>query len=266
MCTLFRAEFTQEVSAGFPRLRRIPNTQVIRFLDYLTGLGPAEQDALLDAMAHFNAAAVSPQVYAAEAVERQQHPVFGRLLSALAFRGLVDGYRYTPVKMLSGLVKSYAATGGLDEFLRASGSSVLALQPRPELLPNLDCLVLVKPTRLKKLVDRAFAGLFAPQKVPLGSDACKYIGHLDESRLTVDVLFAPPSRMNPRQLQYLVKVATAADPAGGGATYEGLWSLHAVWDYVTEENAERSVALLAELLVYLKGLVLRVRELTGPGP
>lgn len=42
-----RNEFTREQSEGFPRLKRIPDTRVIRFLDHFADLDPAGQSALV---------------------------------------------------------------------------------------------------------------------------------------------------------------------------------------------------------------------------
>ena len=48
---LLRADFGEEVGAGFPHLRTIPQTKVVQFLDYSASLGPDDQSALLDALA-----------------------------------------------------------------------------------------------------------------------------------------------------------------------------------------------------------------------
>jgi hypothetical protein len=255
---LYRAELAQEVAAGFPRLKRLPNTQVIRLADYLTALAAPERDALLDAMAHFNAAALVPAQYAAEGAERERHPVFGRFLAATAFRGLAGGYRYTPVKILGGIARDQAI-GGLEGWIKHQAVSGLERQPPEGLVPDLGCLTPVKPAKLKKLVEAAFAKVFAPPPVKLASDCWKYVGVIENSQVVVDLFFGPQGRVNPRQLQYTLRAA-AGDPNDWRyATYEGLWSLNTVWDYLTEENAERSAALLAELVVYLTGLVARVR-------
>jgi hypothetical protein len=264
LCALYRSELAGEAAAGFPRLKRIPSTQVIRFLDYYAGLGRQGQDALLSAIAHFNSAALDPELYAAEAGQRQQHPVFGRFLAAMAFRTLTQGYRYTPMKLLAGLAKGAAATGGLAAWARSMGYSGLELQPPAELLPNLDCINPVKPARLRKLIDRALAGLFSPQKTTFGSELSRYSGTYGQTQLSVDVIFAPSSRLNPRQLQYMVKAMVPGGSEPESATFEGLWSLHSTWDYLTEENADRSVDLLAELVVYLTGLIGRVQVVTRP--
>jgi hypothetical protein len=45
---LLRTAHQEEAAAGFPRLKRIPQTNIIWRLDYFSTLDAAEQDALLD--------------------------------------------------------------------------------------------------------------------------------------------------------------------------------------------------------------------------
>ena len=44
-------------------------------------------------------------------------------------------------------------------------------------------------------------------------------------------------------------------------TYEGLWAGGTGWDYLTEENAERSIALLCDFVARLVRLRNAVRDL-----
>jgi hypothetical protein len=251
VAALIRAELAEEATAGFPKLKRVPSTQVVRFLDYWATVTSADQDMSLDSLSRLASVMAEPERAAVEMAERQQDPTLARLNAATAFRGFAGGYRCTPIKILAGIAKN-KAIGNLEDWLKTCGCSVLERQPRPELLPSVDCIEPVKPARLKKLTDKMLTALFAPRKESLGSDGCKYVGEWEQSSLTVTVLFAPQGRQNPRQLQYVVN----------GGTYEGLWHLHAIWDYITEENAGRSVELLRELVVYLAQLVKGMNEIT----
>jgi hypothetical protein len=49
-----------------------------------------------------------------------------------------------------------------------------------------------------------------------------------------------------------------------GLTYETLFGVNTGWDYLTEENAARSIDLLDQLLVSLAGLMERIAALPGP--
>jgi hypothetical protein len=44
-------------------------------------------------------------------------------------------------------------------------------------------------------------------------------------------------------------------------SYERLWDANLGWDYLTEENAARSIDLLMELIIYLADLAGRVNRL-----
>lgn len=47
-------------------------------------------------------------------------------------------------------------------------------------------------------------------------------------------------------------------------TYETLWGTNTGWDYLTEENAGRSIDLLDQLLVSIAGLIERIARLPMP--
>jgi hypothetical protein len=47
------------------------------------------------------------------------------------------------------------------------------------------------------------------------------------------------------------------------ATYEVFWGTNVGWNYLTEENAARSIDLLDELLLRLAQLFARVRDLSA---
>jgi hypothetical protein len=169
VAALIRNDLAHEASAGFPMLKRIPCTQVVRLLDYWATLAGEEQGSLLDALARLASVIAEPERAAAEMAQRQQDSALARLSAAVAFRGFAGGYRCTPIKILGGV-------GNLADWVKTCGCSALERQPRPELLPSPDCIVPVKPARLKKLVDKMVTALFAPRKESLGSDGCKYVG------------------------------------------------------------------------------------------
>jgi hypothetical protein len=267
VAAVYREELAEELAAGLPILRRIPCTQVIRLVDYLTGLDPGEQANLMDGLAWFASVGATPELFAAEWAQAQQHPAIARMRAALAFRGVAAGYRYTPIKILSGIAGNEAG-GGLAGWFKNFTFSDLEMRPSEELLPPPHHVEAVKPARLKRLVDKAFAALYAPQRSTAGSELTQYAGVFESWKTIVKVLFAPSGRQNPRQLQYIVTL-TSSDPNDGrlpgGGIYEGLWSLNTTWDYITEENAERSVETLRDLIVRLVRLANRVGELARRG-
>jgi hypothetical protein len=112
---------------------------------------------------------------------------------------------------------------------------------------------------LRKLVDAALKRLFAPKKETLGRGEHKYSGLLENSMVTVWVDLGSTFA---GQLRYGVSVANDKHSVKPfRLSYESLWCQHGGWDYLTEENAERAIDLLPELVTYLATLVDRVNAL-----
>jgi hypothetical protein len=119
-------------------------------------------------------------------------------------------------------------------------SSGLALQPRPDLLPDLRYLTPAKAPLLRKLLDATFKRHgFARDKGGRGGQL-KYNGR---SGATVWPDFG--SYMG--QLCYGVSIR-CDNVNVVRLSYEQLWGQPGGWDYLTEENAERSIDLLPELV------------------
>jgi hypothetical protein len=253
---LLRSDFAAEAAAGFPRLKRIPCTYFIRFLDYFVSLDTAGQEGLLDGMAQFGSAVFFPNAGPAEYEQRKRHPAlqrFDAMLNSMDFNG---GYRYVDVKSLC-MVARTTELGGLDGWIKSRGFSGLALQPREDLLPNLSYLQPAKPAVLRKLVDAAFQKLFAAKKSKSGGGDVQYTGSLGDSPLTVWLDFG--SQLG--QLRYGVSVANPAHTIKFvRVAYESLWCHHLGWDYMTEENAARSIDFLAEQVAHLAQLADRMNS------
>jgi hypothetical protein len=253
---LLRADFAEEASAGFPRLRRIPCTYFIRFLDYFASLDRAAQDALLDGMARFGSAVFFPDAGMTEYEERRQHPALRRFDAMLQSAEFTGGYRYVDVKSLCMVAKT-RELGGLAGWINSRGFSGLALEPREDLLPDLRYLQPPKAAALRKLVDAAFRKLFGAEMSSAGGGNWRFAGSLGEDRLTVWLDLG--SQVS--QLRYGVTVENPAHTIRVVRTaYESLWVHHLGWDYLTEENAARSVDLLAEQVIYIGRLAERLNR------
>jgi hypothetical protein len=154
---LLRADFATEVEAGFPRLRRIPQTKVIQFLDYFANLGPEDQSALLDALALRGSVVIRPS----SAVNYPSAPAFDRYWQAVTSPGpFTGGYRYCDIKSLAAIPKipEFGSYETWIEKCQRPGVSEKALQPREDLLPNMNCLAPAKASALRKLVRAALQG------------------------------------------------------------------------------------------------------------
>lgn len=258
-----RADLGAEAAAAFPRLRRVPSTDVIWFLDYFAGQERAEREALLDGLAGLGALAFFPREAGPREVQELEgrHPAFARFRAPRNRMGYKGGTRYTDVKMLN-----------MDRGMRdinyyhpdwVKNASPLAFEPRPDLLPDLSALKPAKAPLLRKLVDAALARRFAPQKEKLAGGSCKYSGPYGDGRLTVWVDFG--ARFT-GQLVYGVSMAKAGYQVPVmRVSYERLWDANLGWDYLTEENAPRSIDFLAEQVANLADLADRLNAAAAAG-
>ncbi|QUW01186.1 hypothetical protein J8C02_13650 [Chloracidobacterium sp. MS 40/45] len=260
-----RAEFATEQASGFARLKRIPDTRLVRFLDTFTQLNRTEQSEVVNALTEW----ASYRFF----VDQLPPPAVVEQFSRWTHIGswptvrtpLAEGVRYTNVNLLAGLAKTQQY-GSLEGWLTAQGITGLAAQPSEYLASRLEDLKPIKIPTLRRLVQRAFATRFAAGSQDLGSEFWLYQGRLGETALGVEIRYS--GRMTRPQLQYSVRVA---HPTAGyrlpGITFEGLLGVGGGWwDYLTVGNAERSVALLCDLVEYAARLPERLPRQGSAGP
>jgi hypothetical protein len=241
-----RDEFAAEKAAGFPRLKRIPETHTFRFLDYHASLTPEEQEKLETALADWNARRLRPDVSAPDPSSAS----YQNYERAISFHGFTGGLRYTPVTLLAGIAKENKV-GGVGWWLKAMGFSGLALQPPEGINVDIFNLRPVKGRDLRKLVEAALARSFAPQVREIGDGIKRYDARIGASAVSLLVQFG--RRVGEPQLRYDV---TVHHPPSGMAFANVKFELllaagFGMWNYITEDNAEASAELLAELVAYL---------------
>ena len=152
--------------------------------------------------------------------------------------------------------KEIQEEGGIEDFYRNRAVSELAMQPRSDLLPDKNNIRPAKAPLLRKLVDAALKPLL-PEKEKQGGGNFLYSGPLGSGVASVWVDFG--SIMG--QICYGVSVTNTPHTIRmRRLSFEGLWFQHGGWDYLTEENAEHSLALLPELIEYLVRLADRVND------
>lgn len=250
-----QSQFTEEKSTGFARLRRVPDTHVIRFLDHFESLNEVEQTHLASVLAEFASYPLSgtpaPQA------------VLETFTRATAIPGRSGGLRYTNVNLLAGLKKEH---GDLLKWFQGRGISGAAMQLPELLVGDVSELVPAKPASLRRLVQTRFAQRFAAHARDMRSEIWCYDGAAGESSVRVTVRYS--GRMTRPQLDYQVQVwppnrTTATRPL----CFESVFGVgHGQWDYLTKANAERCVELLGELVEYLVKLVERLLVSEGAEP
>lgn len=233
--TILRAHLQQEVDAGFALLTRIPQVKVIQFLDYVAQLDAAGRSALFDALALRAESYLTGRDRGYPATE-----AFDRYWHAVTNPGpFFGGLRYVDTKMLHAV--RTRPDGGFDELVAMAAPQ--ALEPRADLLPAIETMRPATAPLLKKLagpglVSRGFARDTTPGK---SGGATHTYRRADGAIVRLDF----GSRMG--QICYGVSVPSDRLRVSG-LTYELLWGQPGGWDYLTEENAARSIAVLPDVV------------------
>lgn len=245
-------EFDTERRGGFMRLRRVPDTRVIRFLDHFEQLSSSDQAELVTALAERKSDPLS-------GVPAPPSPVVEQFTAATTIRSFAEGIRYTGVNLLAGLAKS-KTYGGLADWLLSNGITGLAAQLPTNLAQDLRELIPVKIPTLRWMVRSGFARLFGADAKDIGSEMWSYEEKLEGAPLKVIIRYS--GRMGRPQLAYQVEMTHTLKEWPVTARYLCFESVLGVgfghWDYLTQTNAERSVDLLCELVAYVVQLPKRI--------
>jgi hypothetical protein len=246
-----RAEFGEEAEKGFPRLGKVPHTRAVQFLDYFASIDEEEQSQLLDALA----ARAFVQFHLMQGAGYPSDPAFDRHSAAVTSQGpFTGGFRYCDIKFIASIPK-IAEFGGYEgwvENYQKPSVSELALTPRADLLPDLETFKPAKAALLRKLLKRRLEEAGFERESSRGGEH-KYLNQSGDC-------FRADFGSYMGQLCYTIS-AVRGDTRIVMMSYEAIWSVAGGWDYLTEENAERTVAMLPELANYLIGLTERIAGL-----
>ncbi len=260
IAALLRADFALEADAGFPTVKRIPSTETVKFLDYFAALEPAGRGPLLDVMARLGAMQFlsSPLVYQEALDLNASNAAIVQSRTALQSGSFAYGLRYVDLRMARAVLNDPESMTRM-----AQTRSTLDFQPRDDppkaLTPESDIRKIqpAKAPLLRKSMEKAFAQLFSPQRSKLPGGETRYAGSIGSTQLTVSADFS--SRF--AQLHWFVRMVMA-NPNLQALRVEDFWRSRA-WDYLTEENASRSIDLLCERILYLVKLKERIDALSA---
>ncbi len=76
MAAIIRQDLAEEAAAGFPLIKRFPNSEIASVPGYFANMAPADREILLDALAHYSTIQWSHDIVR----EKQAHPVLGPYL------------------------------------------------------------------------------------------------------------------------------------------------------------------------------------------
>jgi hypothetical protein len=261
---LVRAELAQEVEAGFPVLSRIPSTGIVQFLDNFATLEPADRMSLLDALARIAALNFFPAPLIARAHEqfRTTDSIIIRFYRGMQSGDFAYGLRYLDVRMARAAVRDPETMAHM-----ARTRAALDFQPRddlPELLVGstpLRDIQTVRAPQLRKLLNpMLLKRLGAKPQKRLGGELV-YEGMIGDIPLRVSIIFSNLYA----QMHYAVTWSVRERALlAQRFNYEIMWGSNTGWDYLTEENAARSIDLLDQLLLRLARLFERVLALPAP--
>ena len=240
-----KSEFEREEEAGFPRLSRVPDTSVRRFLHYFHSLSKDDSETLKCAIAKRSLGLIDlgPQTISLTdseslAIERQ--------IRTLA---QIGDWHFTPLKdlkMTAGMVRSEHPNvrrqmNGFD---------------MPEdVLRWLDGQTTCKATELRKLVMRAFASRFGLTAENRGGGVWVYHRAGSADSFAVEILYGGSWG---QQLRYSVYLRRRRPDAGEPPSQLRFESL-------AESTADQDVALLADLVEYVVELPRRLAQAGAGG-
>jgi len=257
---LLRAHMAEEAESGFPKLSRIPSSDMVRWLDHVSTLTATDRNSLLDTLALLNALRFFPPLSVRDRMTElaTTDPALLRYRAAAQSPAFSMGLRYQSLRMIRAMI-----TDPQSVAMMAQTRATLDFTPRDDLPkaivpdPDLTHLTPAKAPLTKKLIGKAFRDLFASGKQQVHSETA-YTGSLEGTNLTVWVDFGARDL----QLRYGVSIPDETKTVFVfRLMYEDLWAAGRGWDYLTEENAEASIDLLCDQIVQVVRLRNRVMGL-----
>ncbi len=241
---LFHAHLTKESESNFPKLTLTPSSLAVKLLDYIAALTPAARDALLAAFARLNAMrfftpnrAIMDQMRDLAATD----PALLHYRAALQSPSYAMGLRYCDLRMKKAMLSDPVGVEMIAK-TRAALDFTPRDDPPPALIPDPANANPAKAPQLRKLIEKAFKDLFAPSKEKSYGETA-YNGRLHNTEIKVWVDFAAMGL----QLRYGVSIPDESRRVyAQRLAYEDFWGFGTGWDYITEENTERSVNLLCD--------------------
>ncbi len=229
---LLRAEFQREQASDFELLRRIPSTQVRKFLDYFSTLDAAGKTALSEAMRQSAFLTVFP--YAGKQPYGAGNAAYRRYVDSV---GRMWGWRYEGVRD--------AARGDI---------AMLERQPNPflpltdEIRSWLENLRPLKSTEIRRLVKLAFSQIIVPLDVGHQGGLWRYQGDIQGRPIRINMDY----HQKYAQFDYGIEHPYQAQEPGKlrlDMAYEQLLGLSCRWDCVEQANLNESIGLLKDLVL-----------------
>jgi hypothetical protein len=261
IAAVIRAELTEQAAAGFPLLQRVPSTGAIKLLDHMATLTPAEISALIHAEACLAALHFFPAPLIARAHEalRIKDSAILALAAALQAPAFAYGLRYLDLRMHRAAMNDPQSVTQL-----AKTRATLDFSPRDDLPERLVGATPIREIQtatapvLRKLLNEMLTKRQPLKASKRPGGELVYEGVIQGVPLRVSIIFSNLYA----QMTYGVHWAhRERGLLAQRLTYELLSGVGGGWDYLTEENAPRSIDVLEELLLRLADLFARIQRL-----
>ena len=229
IAAVIRQDLAVEAAAGFPLLKRFPNSEIASVPAYFANISPSDGETLLDALAHYSTIKWSHEIVR----ERKAHPVLGPYLARRPLYPPGDWYGERPRK--SALKKSV-----VDRLTRAGFTRIKQQDHSPAYVMEFSHpdqsfeghLIVSFDPGLMRQMDFGFRSW-------LRSDLSKHF-----------------ELQNPREFIPII----------GWLAYDHLWDGHGTnnpvcWDIIAEKNLEEVGDLVLEVLNRLSTLAARINRI-----
>lgn len=237
-------EFEREASTGFARLSRVPDTHVRHFLDYYRSLDTTQQAALAEASALWGSHTLAGSMIGGHTFDGidvgsalRSNTAWAKWRADLTNGKNRDPYWYSSVPIL----RLYRAEATMrrkrgeppptdwDRMMDRYASSING----------------AKAPALRTLVRELFKQRFHGRSVKGSGGDWMYEGEVRGSRVLMSVDWGG----HHAQLRYGLTLETATGTLRLSRGFEAaLGAGHGDWDFLTEENAAESIALLGDLI------------------
>jgi hypothetical protein len=264
IAALIRAEQQEEAVQGFPTLRQIPSTGIIKLLDYFDTLSDDERAAQIEFQARLAALMFFPAPLIAAAHEqlRTMEPSALRRAEAMRAPSFAYGLRYQGLRMHRAVIndpesmRQLARTRATLDFTPCDGLPAELVGSTP-----IRDIVTAKAPLLRKLLNRMLHARLGARPDKRTGGELVYQGALGAVPLRVSIIF---SNLYAQMVYGVTWSMRERNLLGQRLSYEILWGMNTGWDYLTEENAPRSIDLLDRLLIRFAGLLERIAALPMP--
>jgi hypothetical protein len=244
----------QEAELGFPLLRGCASTEAISLVLYLESLDQSDRSAFADQLSSLEERqparppSSNEEIFALVRGFPLVAEFLGRRIGMVPIEPMPIDVRRLPVKVLANVLADERTGGfeGWSKIVRLSGDPAARL-PTAAHAASVEEIVPVEPRRLRRLFDHAMSGTFGATPQLVDKQHVRYDASHPTGGFRVDLMFAAPGRAM-HQFEYRFSANVDGRRRIWMEAYESVWRLAPRWDYVTQANAERSVAHLATLV------------------